>query len=107
MVFPHVIDVQPGRTDCGNGCDCVDEMRTFSHRIDNNHNTVFSICFWQFRYKIDTDHIPRAVWNRMRVEFAHWWLTRGFCTETHVTGGDVLSNIAGHLRPPIVSRHQL
>src|SRR5271155_5226835 len=75
-----MIDVQPGGTDCGNGCDHVDEMRTFSHGINDNHNTVFSVCFQQFRYKIDTDHIPRAVWNWKRVECAYWRLMRGFHT---------------------------
>ena len=41
------------------------------------------------------------------MELAHWWLTECLCTETHVTSGDILANVSGHLGPPIFMRDQL
>ena len=50
--------------------------------------------------------VPRCIWNWKGMKFSRRWLTNGFGLEAHVAGGDIFTNVPGHLQPPVISRNQ-
>ena len=102
-MFPDVLKEELGSPGCGEGRDSRNEMRSFSDRVNGNHDRVIPGRLRQFNDKVDADRVPRSIRNRKRVKFSSWGTAEGFSPEAHVTSRDILSNILRHVRPPVVS----
>ena len=106
-MFPDVFDIKSGRPDSRDSGDRVDKVRSFGDGINHYHNAVLAIGFREFRYEVDTDYIPGSIRDWKRMEFASWGMTGSFCTQASIASGDVFADVTRHLRPPVISRHQL
>ena len=106
MVFPDVSEVELCSSSGGQGGDCTDEVASFSHGVDYDHNGILPIRLREFGYKINANSVPGRIRNWEGVKFSEGWQVNGFSPKTHVAGRDVFAYIPGHLWPPIVSRDQ-
>ena len=104
MMFPGVLEVEL----CGSGGkqsgDCTYEVALFGHRVNYDHDGIFSVAFWKFCYEIDVGSVPGCIQNWKGVKFSGRQLTNGFSPKAHVAGGDIFAYVSGHLWPPVVSR---
>ena len=106
MMFPDVSEIELGSSHGRKSSDCTHEVASFGYRVDYDHDGVFSIRFRELCYEIHTGGVPRCIWDWKGMKFSGRWLTNGFGLEAHVTGGDIFTNVPGHLQPPVISRNQ-
>ena len=71
-MLPDVLDINPSGSNGGNGREGVNKMGSFRNGVYNNHDTVFTVCFRQLGNEVDTDYIPRCIWNQKGMEFTNW-----------------------------------
>ena len=64
MVFPDVSEIELRSPSGGQSNDYTDEVAPFGHGIHYDHNGILPIRLWQFHYEIDTDGVPRSIWDR-------------------------------------------
>src|ERR1700761_5586004 len=99
VMLPDMLKEELGSSGCGEHCDSQNEVSSFSDRVKSNHDRVIPGRLRQFNNEVNADRVPRSIWNQEWVEFSSWGTAEGFSPETHVTSGDVLSNILRHVGP--------
>ena len=57
-MFPGVLEVELCSSGSRQGGDCTDKVASFSHRVNYDHDGIFSVRFWELSYEIDTDSVP-------------------------------------------------
>ena len=73
-MFPDVSEIELCGPSSRQSGDCTDEVASFSHRVDYNHDGILPVRFQQLHYKINTGSVPRCVWDWERVKFSRGWL---------------------------------
>ena len=62
-MFPDVSEVELCSSGGRQDGDCTDEVASFSHGVDYNHDGVLPIRLQEFGYKIDTNSVPGHIQN--------------------------------------------
>ena len=62
-MFPDVSEVELCSSGGRQGGDCTDEVASFSHRVDYDHDGVLPIRLQEFSYKIHANSVPRRIQN--------------------------------------------
>ena len=81
-MFPYMSKIELGSSSGSQSGDCAHEVAGLGDRVNYYHDSIFLIEFWQFNYKINTDSVPRCIWNWEGVQFSGWWLANGLSPET-------------------------
>jgi hypothetical protein len=98
-----MLDEQAGSSSSSDSGKGGGEVRPFGNRIYYHHYRVMTRGFGELNYEVHADGVPRGVWDRERVELTNQVMPLGFSPKAHVTSGDVLPDVPGHLRPPVTS----
>ena len=106
-MLPDMLDEQTGCSGCSDHCEGGHDVGLLSDGVHHHHYRVVTCQVWEFNNEVHTDCVPGSVRDWKGVELAYQGVSVGFCLEAQVAGRDVLLNIPGHLRPPVVLGHQL
>src|ERR1700761_4364068 len=82
-------------------------MRMLTQHVNDNHYRIVSVGLRELHNKIHGDGLPALGGNLRGVEFTDQELPERLPPAAEVTCGDVPADMAGHLRPPVIPRHQL
>jgi hypothetical protein len=107
MELPDVAQVQVSSAGGRNSSDGLDEVGAFASSVHNYHNRVVSSRFGELDDEVDTSCVPAAFRNREGLEFSGWEAAGYFGAEAEVAGRDVLADVSGHVRPPVVPGYEL
>src|SRR5437016_1669267 len=105
-MLPDMLDKQasgPGSRDASEGRG---EMSSFGDGVDDDHYCIMTRRFWEFDDEVHTDGVPRCIRDWEGVKLSDRAVPLGLSAKAKVTGRDILSNILGHLGPPVASGHQ-
>jgi hypothetical protein len=58
MVFPDLLEEQKSRAFCVDGGMHWYEMRVLGQTVDDAHNRVIPMGFWQLDYEVNADCVP-------------------------------------------------
>ena len=87
------------------GGHCVDEVSMLGDGVYHDHDGIMTGQFGQLDNEVYAYSVPWGIRNQNEMEFAGRGLTGCLGLQAHVTSRDILVNVPGHLRPPIVLGH--
>ena len=103
MVPPDVLEEEPCGSGCSNSGECRGKMSSLGDRVHYHHYRVVTRRLGEFHYKVHADCLPGCRRYREWVEFSDREVSLSLRAEAEVAGGDVLPNVLGHLRPPVIA----
>jgi hypothetical protein len=84
-----------------------DEVHTLGYTVDDIHNCIIAMGFWQFDYEVHADHVPWCLRCLRRVELTDRSFKLHFRPVAQITGLDIDANVVGHLGLPIIAGYEL
>ena len=79
-------------------------MASFSGSIDHSHDRVVPLQVRELDYKIDVNSVPVFAWDQDQNQFSDPKSVLYLCLQAEVASGDIASDVARHVRPPIIPR---
>jgi hypothetical protein len=62
MVFPDLLKEEESCTFGSDGGVHRDEVCTLGYTVNDIHDCVIAMGFWQFDYEVDADRVPWCLW---------------------------------------------
>src|SRR5882757_4320996 len=82
-------------------------MSSFPHGIYYIHDGIMSMCVWKFANEVHTEDVPTVLWNGERMKLSGWAPSLDLGLETDVARPSILTNVSGHLWPPVAPGDKL
>jgi hypothetical protein len=82
-------------------------MSSFPYGIYHIHDSIMSMCIWKFVNEVHSEDVPTVLWNGEQMKLSSWVLLLDLHPETDVTCPGILTNISGHLWPPVAPGDKL
>src|SRR5882762_9152806 len=76
-------------------------MSSFPHGIYYIHDGIMSVCVWKFANEVHTEDVPTVLRNGERMKLSGWAPSLDLGPETDVARPSILTNVSGHLWPPV------
>ena len=105
VMFPNMLEVELCSPGGGQGSDCTDKVTLFGQGIHYNHDGVFPVRFWELRYEVNADGVPRRIRDWGWVQFPGQKLANRLCAEAHIACRHILAYVPRHLWPPVIPRN--
>src|SRR5882757_10947706 len=90
--------------DCGVSRD---EMSSFPYGIHHIHDSIMSMCVRKFTNEVHAEDIPTTLQDGERMELSGWAPSLDLRPETDVARPGILTNVSGHLWPPVAPGDKL
>ena len=104
-MFPDMLKVKLSSHSSRGSGHCVNKVSTLGDGVYYDHNRIVTGQFRQPNNEVYAYSVPWGIGNQEGLEFTGGGLAGCLGLQAHVTGRDILADIPGHLRPPIVLGH--